>query len=173
MSVNLPPPKLPNWNVPTVRNLPQIPKVGCVSGNATTQVGKQMGSFPDIAALPHIKSLKKVITEQIGTLIEGKLPQLARLPLYEARQVRLVSELAEMVQKATEIADAISQEVTQTIEACNQKINDLNSAKDEILSFPASARSAMQEKAAARYDEYIAEIEAQIGRLSQSLGCLA
>lgn len=169
----LPSAKLPSWNLPSVRSLPTIPNVGCISGNPTTIVGDQMGSFPDIQALPHIKSLKKVINEQIGTLLEGKLPDLPRAVLFEARKARLTTELAQVVGKATAMASQIQADVNATINACNEKINDLNAAKDEILQLPEQARSAVQTKSLERYNEYADEINSQIDRLQSSLGCLA
>ena len=173
MSIQLPQAKLPSWNAPSVRSLPQIPTVGCVSGNATTQIGASMGSFPDIAALPQIKSLNKVITEQIGTLLEGKLPDAPRAALYQVRQARLVGELAQIVSTATQIAGQVQAEVSAAISGCNQKINDLNAAKDALLQIPEAARTAVQSKRIARYNDYANEVGAQIGRLEASLGCLA
>lgn len=173
MSVQLPTAKLPSWNVPGVRSLPSIPNVGCVSGNATTQIGGQMGSFPDIQALPHVKALNKIITEQIGTLTEGKLPDAPRSALYQIRQARLAVELAQIVEAAAQIASQIQAEVTEAINDCNAKIADLNAAKTELLQIPETARSAVQMKAIARYNDYASEVNAQIGRLQTSLGCLS
>ncbi len=172
MSNALPQIKLPSWSVPNVRGLPTIPTVGCVSGNATTQIGEQMGNFPDIQALPHVKALNKVITEQIGTLLEGKLPDAPRSILFEARKARLITELASIVNKATELANQIQTEINSSIAACNEKINDLNAAKNLILQVPVNARSVIQKKTLDRYNEYIGEINGQIGRLQTSLGCL-
>lgn len=173
MSVQLPQIKLPSWNVPPVRNLPTIPTVGCVSGNATTQIGQQMGNFPDIQALPHVKALNKIITEQIGTLLEGKLGDIPRAALYEIRKARLITELAQIVNQGTQLANQIQAEVNASIEAANAKINDLNAAKEELLQIPENARSVIQDKMISRYNEYIGEVNAQIGRLQQSLGCLS
>lgn len=164
--------KLPSFNTPTIRGLPSIPKVGCVSGKPTTLIGEQMGNLPDINALPHVKALKKVIEEQIGTLLEGKLPQIARSPLYEIRQARLVGELAEMVQKATELAGSVLAELDAAIDFANSKISDLNSAINEINETSAELRTAVQKKALDRYNEYIGEINEQIGRLEAAKGCL-
>lgn len=172
MSYQLPTIKSPSWNVPTVRNLPTIPTVGCVSGNATTQIGEQFGNFPDIQALPHVKALNKLITEQIGTLLEGKLPDVPRAALYEIRKARLITELANIVNTATQIAGQIQAEVNAVISALNEKINEINEAKDLLLQIPENARSAIQNKTIERYNEYIEEVNAQIGRLQTSLGCL-
>jgi hypothetical protein len=168
----IPAAKLPSWNVPTIRSLPTIPTVGCVTGNATTLIGSQMGNLPDAMALPHVKALDKIITEQIGTLIEGKLPDLLRAPLYQVRQLRLFSELAQIISTSAQLAAQIQAETNAVIEACNQKIDDLNAAKDAILQIPENARTVVQQKALDRYNEYAGEINAQIGRLQQSLGCL-
>lgn len=172
MSFQLPIIKSPSWNVPTARNLPTIPTVGCVSGNSTTQIGEQFGSFPDIQALPHVKALNKVITEQIGTLLEGKLPDVPRAAAYEVRKARLITELANIVNSATQIAGQIQVEVNATISALNEKIEEMNEAKNLLLQIPENARSAIQGKTIERYNEYIEEINAQIGRLQTSLGCL-
>lgn len=168
----LPPAKLPNWNLPNVRSIPSIPNVGCVSGNATTIVGEQLGSLPDISALPHIKALNKVITEQIGTLLEGKLGDVPRAIVYEVRRARLVTELASIVQQGTAIANQITAEVNAAVAFANTRIADLNASKSAILATPAHLRSAVQNKALDRYNEYIGEINGQIGRLQASLGCL-
>lgn len=172
MTNPLPQIKLPSFNVPNIRSLPNIPTVGCVSGNATTVIGEQFGNFPDIQALPHVKALNKVITEQIGTLLEGKLPDAPRAALYQARQARLVSELAQIVSAATELASQIQAEISSSIQACNQKVNELNAAKSLILQIPANLRSPIQKKALDRYNEYIGEVNSQIGRLQTALGCL-
>lgn len=168
----LPQAKLPSWNIPNVRSVPTIPHVGCVGGNATTIIGEQLGSLPDIAALPHIKALQKVITEQIGTLIEGKLPDIARSPLYQVRQLRLVQELSQIVSEATSIANQVQAEVNAGISFCNEKIADFNASKNAILQTPAELRSAIQKKTLDRLNEYTDEINGQIGRLQSSLGCL-
>lgn len=172
MTFQLPQVKTPSWNIPDVRNLPTIPTIGCVSGNATTQIGEQMGNFPDIQALPHIKALNKIITEQIGTLLEGKLPDVPRSVLYEVRKARLITELADIISKGAQLAGQIQAEINGAIAAANEKINDLNAAKDALLQIPENARSVIQDKMISRYNEYIGEINAQIGRLQQSLGCL-
>lgn len=168
----LPTAKLPSWNLPTVRSLPTIPNVGCVSGNATSFIGDQFGNFPDVQALPHIKALNKVITEQIGTLLEGKLGDIPRAALYEVRRARLVTELVNIVQQGATVASQIQSEVNANIAACNEKIADLNSAKNAILSIPEASRSALQQKTLDRMNTYIAEVNGQIGRLQTSLGCL-
>jgi len=172
MTLQLPQAKLPNWNVPSVRSVPTIPNVGCVSGNATTIVGQQFGNLPDLTALPQIKALQKVITEQIGTLVEGKLGQVPRAIVYEVRQARLVQELASIVQEAATIAGQVQAEVNAAISFANERIGDLNASKNAILATPANLRSAVQTKALGRYNEYIGEINGQIGRLQTSLGCL-
>lgn len=168
----LPTAKLPGFNVPTIRGLPNIPTVGCVSGNPTTLVGQQMGSLPDISALPHVKALKKVIEEQIGALVEGKLPQLPRSIVYEVRQLRLVAELAQIVAVSVQIAAQMTAEINAAIAAANQTINGINAAANEIEQLPEAARSAVQRKALDRYNDYAAEINAQIGRLNAAKGCL-
>lgn len=168
----LPAAKLPSWNVPTIRNLPTIPNVGCVSGNGTTLIGEQFGNFPDVQALPHIKALNKVITEQIGTLVEGKLGQIPRAIVYEIRQARLASELAEIVATAATVAGQIQGEINGAIAAANAKIGDLNASKNLILQTPANVRTAVQNKALGRLNEYIGEVNEQVGRLQTALGCL-
>lgn len=172
MSNTLPQAKLPSWNLPTVRSLPTIPNVGCVSGNATSMIGDQFGNFPDIQALPHIKALNKVITEQIGTLIEGKLGDIPRAAAYEIRRARLVTELIAIVQQGVTIASQIQSEANANIAACNTKIADLNSAKNAIVSIPEAARSALQRKTLDRLNVYIGEVNGQIGRLQTTLACL-
>ena len=170
--MTLPPAKLPSWIVPTIRNLPTIPNVGCVSGNGTTLIGEQFGNFPDVQALPHIKALNKVITEQIGTLIEGKLGDIPRAIVYEIRQARLAIEKAQIVAEAAAAASRIQSEINAAIEGANEKIGDLNASKNLILATPANMRTAIQTKALGRYNEYIGEVNDQIGRLETAMGCL-
>lgn len=172
MSFQLPPAKLPSFNVPTVRGLPTIPTVGTISGSATTIVGEQFGNLPDIQALPHVKALQKVITEQIGMLIEGKLPTIARAPLYDVRQLRLVAELAQIVAMAASVVAQVQAEIDAGIQAANAKIADINAAKNAILQTPANVRSTVQNKALGRYNEYIGEVNQQKSRLQTALGSL-
>jgi hypothetical protein len=145
----LPTAKLPSWNVPAVRSLPSIPNVGCVSGNATTQIGEQFGNFPDVQALPHIKAL-----------------------LFEARKARLITELTNIVSTATTIAGQVAGEINAAIDGCNEKISDLNAAKAAVMQTPENMRSLIQRKTLERYDEYIGEVNDQMGRLQTALACL-
>ena len=170
--MTLPAAKVPSWNVPQIRSLPTIPNVGCVSGNGTTLVGEQFGNFPDIQALPHIKALNKVITEQIGTLLEGKLGDVPRAIAYEIRRARLVTELQQIVSMATTIASQVQGEINGAIAGCNAKIADLNASKAAILQTPENMRTAIQQKTLSRLNEYIGELNEQVGRLETSLGCL-
>lgn len=168
----LPTAKLPSWTIPTVRGLPTIPNVGCVSGSATTQVGNQFGNLPDLNALPHVKALQKLITEQIGTLLEGQQITAIRAPLYAVRQARLVTEMASMISTATSIASQVTADINATISGCNAKIADLNAAKNAILATPVQLRSTVQTKALGCYNAYIGEVNGQIGKLQTTLGCL-
>ena len=165
--------KLPHIPLPVIRNLPQIPTVGCVSGNATTLIGEQMGNLPDISALPQIRALKKAILEQIGALIDGQLPDAVRPPKYAARAARLVSELSSIVSAMNAIAAGLQAEVNSGIEFANQKLSDINAAKAIILNIPAGARTTIQKKTLDRLNEYAVEINAQINRMETALGCMS
>ena len=63
-------------------------------------------------------------------------------------------------------------EINAAIEGANEKIGDLNASKNLILATPANMRTAIQTKALGRYNEYIGEVNDQIGRLETAMGCL-
>lgn len=173
MSVRVPAPKLPHVTLPTIRNLPTIPNVGCAGGDGTTYIGKQFGGLPDIATVLHIKALKKAMEEQIYALVQGELPVITRAPIYAARAAQLVEYVESLLNTLTATINNVTEEVEGSIDFANSKIAEINSAKNEILSLPESARSAAQRSLLSLYDEYIAEGNAQINRLESSIACIA
>lgn len=164
--------KLPHLTLPSVRDLPSLPHVGCVPGIPTMSVERQRGSDTDLAALQQIRVLKKSITEQIGTLIEGKLPDFPRAALYEVRQARLVIELAAAVAKGVEIAMQLTSDLNANIDFINSKIAVLNEGKDAYLSIPQHARTKLQQHKIDRNNEYIGELNGQKSKIQSVISCI-
>lgn len=168
----IPQPKPPHLNLPNIRSLPNIPFVGCSGGNATSYIGQQFSGLPDLKTVLHIKALKKSLEEQIYALIQGQLPVIPRAPVYAARAAQLTSEVAQLVSTMTTVISQIQGEINGAISAVNGKIGEVNAAKAAIQSIPVSARTATQQLAIQRYSEYAGELNAQVGRLQQTLSCL-
>lgn len=169
----IPPPRLPHLPLPNVRGLPNIPHVGCAGGSATTYLGEQFGNLPDLNAALHIKNLKKTLEEQIYALIQGQLPDPTRPPVYAARAAQLVNEVAELVQMLNQVIADATAEANAAINFINGKINDINAAKTAVLTIPAGARSAVQRLALQRYEEYLGELNSQVGRLQATIECIS
>lgn len=172
MTVSLPAPKLPSYPLPSIRSLPAIPHVGCAGGDGTAYFNNQFGGLPDLQALTHIRAAKKFLDEQIYALLQGKLNDLLRPPVYDARAVQLTAQLAEIVAKGNELIAAMTNEVNAAVSFINGKVAELNNAKAQILRIPEAARSHSQRLMLERYDEYVGELNAQAGRLQSTLTCL-
>lgn len=173
MSFQIPQPKLPQITLPTIRGLPTIPHVGCSGGQGTSYVGEQFGNAPDLNTVLHIRTLKKALDEQIYALLKGQLPFATRPPIYDARMVQLTSDVADLV---TELNDAIGKVTAETqaaITFVNQKVGEMNSAKNAILGLPESARSAAQTVMIERYDRYVSRLNAQANRLQSTIACVS
>jgi hypothetical protein len=169
----VPAPKLPHFPLPNVRGLPSIPHVGCAGGNGASYVGEQFGNLPDLHAALAMKKLKKALEEQIYALIQGQLPDATRPPVYAARAAQLVNEVAELVQTLNETIAIVTAEANASINFVNEKISDINAAKSAVLTIPAGARSAVQRLALQRYNEYLGELNSQVGRLQATIACIA
>ena len=169
----VPEPKLPHLPLPNVRGLPNIPHVGCAGGSATSYLGDQFGNLPDLHAALAMKNLKKALQEQIYALIQGELPDATRPPVYAARAAQLINEVADVVQLLNQTIANVTAEANAAINFVNGKINDVNAAKNAVLSIPAGARNVVQRLALQRYDEYLEELNTQVGRLQATIGCIA
>lgn len=167
-----PPPKLPHVNLPQIRALPHLPQVGCVAGTAGHYSDTTFGGLPDLQALQHVKSLKKSLEEQLFALLKGQLPDLPRKIAYAERYARLGQELAALVAAFNEILGEAQSETQAAIQYVNQQISDLNAAQADILRTPAAVRTKLERLKLQRYQEYTGELNAQLGRLNQTLGCL-
>src|SRR5436190_15367913 len=160
MPTTIPQARLPHLPLPAINNLPHIPQIGCGGGDANCYVGKQFGNLPDLHAILHLKAAQKWMQEQIYALVEGEAPQPARSPIYAARAADLVDQLADMTTTLTDAITSVVQEATAAIDGVNGKIAELNSVKNEVLSIPEQARSALQRAA-------LDEVNACIGELNQ------
>lgn len=169
----VPPPRLPHLPLPNVRGLPNIPHVGCAGGSATSYLGEQFGNLPDLHAALAMKNLKKALEEQIYALIQGQLPDAVRPPVYAARAAQLINEVAELVQTLNQVIAGVTAEANAAINFVNGKINDINAAKSAVVAIPAGARSAVQRLALQRYNEYLGELNSQVGRLEATIACIA
>jgi hypothetical protein len=168
-----PVPKLPHIQLPAIRPLPSIPFVNCIPATPEKLTGKQMGAQPDLSALAHIRSLKKNITEKLIILLEGKLPDLPRSIAYEANRVRLVAELAEIIQRGTQIAQQLTEDANGNIAEINDRIEILNEGVAAYTDIAEGARTTIQQKTIDRFGEYIDELNQQKGRWQSVLSCIA
>ena len=172
MTLQIPSPKTIHITSPSVRLPFQIPFIGCTGGSAKTFVGEQLGNIPDTQTLLHIKNLKKSLEEQIYALIKGQLPDIARPPVYAARAAQLVTEVASLVAALNSVISSAIAEINAAISFVNQKKTELENSLNEILAIPSEQLRASQELMQQRYQEYLGELNAQIGRLQSTLGCL-
>jgi hypothetical protein len=171
--MGLPKPTLPNVKTPRIRRIPSLPGgIGCAGGNPSSYVGNQFGNQPDVAALLHLKALKKLINDNIGTLIDGYLPTVLRKPKYVVRVVKLTKEVEKVVRQIADTVASAQAEYNAQLAYVNQVIGEVNSAAAEINTLPASARSQAQNHLLNRYNEYAADLNAQAGRIQQALRCL-
>lgn len=169
----VPAPRLPHLTLPTVRPIPTIPHVGCAGGSGTTYVGAQFGNLPDLHAALAIKKLKKALEEQIYALVQGQLPDLTRPPVYAARAAQLVNEVAELVQTLNQVVTGLIAEANAAINFVNGTINDINAAKAALETVPEGARNAVQRLMMQRYERYLGELNAQVGRLQSTITCIS
>jgi hypothetical protein len=169
----LPQPKLPQITTPTIRGLPTIPHVGCAGGHGTTYLGEQFGDLPDLNTILHIKTVKKALNEQIYALLKGELPFATRPPIYDARMVQLTSEVADLVVELNDAIGKVTDEANAAITFVNQKVGEMNAAKNLILAVPASARSTAQTVMLQRYQRYVGSLNAQANRLQSTIACVS
>lgn len=168
-----PQPKLPQFQLPSI-NLPiHIPKVGCPGADGRSYIGEQFGSLPDLYDALHTKHLKKVVNDQIHALLKGKLPTILRKPLYAAKALELISDVASFVSVLNQVIARAVAEYNATINFINQKKGELQQAISDIEGIPASARTATQKLAIERYNTYLGELDSQISKLQTSISCIA
>jgi phage-related tail protein len=165
-------PKLPSIALPAIGNLPSIPFVGCAGGDATAYFNSQFGGLPDFQAVLHIKAAKKFIEEQIYALVEGKLNDVLRPPVYDARAVLLGAQLLEIIATGTTLINNLKAVIDDNINFVNGRINEVNGLKNQISNIPAEARTRVQQVMLERYTRYAGELEAQAQRLNSTLACL-
>lgn len=170
--MRIPEAKLPNLNLPAIRNLPTIPHVGCAPGDPNSFVGEQFGNAPDLNSILSIRALIKSLEEQIYALIQGKLSDAMRPIPYDARAIQLTNEVAELVTAMTTIINGVVGSVNAAIEYANQQLTAVNQALSAIAAVPAAARSAVQKLLFERYSRYAQELNAQVGRMEASLACI-
>jgi hypothetical protein len=165
-------PKLPNLNLPAIRNLPMIPGIGCAGGNATSYLGAQFGGLPDLQAVLHIKALKKHYEDMMLTLIEGYVPAALRAPVWAMRVANYTTYVANLVAEANALITGVMAEINGSLAFINSKIGELNAAKTALTNIPADARSKVQTKMIQRYNRYLGELDAQSNRLQSTLTCI-
>lgn len=168
----IPEPKLPNLNLPAIRNLPAIPFVGTAPGDSNSFVGEQFGNAPDLNSVLHIRSLKKALEEQIYALIQGEATQPIRAPIYAARAAQLANEVTELLDALDTVVGQVTSSINATINYANQQLAAVNQAKAAITALPVQARSAVQKLMNDRYTRYAQELNAQIARHEQALASL-
>jgi hypothetical protein len=172
VNFQIPPPKTIHVAIPTIRLPIDIPFVGCTGGSAKTYVGKQLGNLPDLATMLHIRTILKALQEQIYALIQGELPDVLRAPVYAARAAQLIAQVASIISTINDVITRVLAEVNAAITFANQKIAELQTLANQFASIPESALTLAQQLMMQRYQEYTGELNAQIGRLQSTLGCL-
>lgn len=168
----IPAAKLPNLNLPAIRNLPTIPFVGCAPGDSSSFVGEQFGNAPDLNSILSIRALKKSLEEQIYALIQGQLPDPARPAPYAARAAQLANEITELLDAMNTVIGQVTGSVNAAIEYANEQLTAVNQAKAAIVAVPAASRSAVQKLMLDRYNRYATELNAQVARHQQTIACL-
>jgi len=169
----IPQAKLPSIPLPSIRNIPNIPGVGCAGGDGTSYLGEQFGNVPDVLAATHIRGLIKTCEDQIFALIKGELPDIPRAIAYAQKAAELAEYVTSLLSTLNESIGSIVGEAQASINFVNQKIQEVNSAKSQILAVPEAGRTAVQRLALSRYNEYAQELNAQIGRLQSTIGCIS
>jgi predicted nuclease with TOPRIM domain len=158
--------------VPDIRALPGLPFIGCISGDATTYVGTQMGGMPDLQALHIVRAAKKVIEEELKSRVVCKLPFATRPEALDVEIVRLTNEFAQIIETANEVIGRIQAEAEAAMQFINGKIDELNAAKAELLNIPEELRSKTERKMIERYEKYTGRLQSQITRMQANLDCI-
>lgn len=171
--INIPPPKLPDLQLPTIRLPIHIPKVGCPGADARSYIGEQFGSLPDLYDALHTKHLRKVINDQIFALIKGQFPTIFRKIFYIQKALELISDVAAIIAVLNQVIGQAIAEYNATISFINQKKGELNQAIADINGIAASARTATHKLALERYQEYLGELDRQVEKLTTSISCIA
>lgn len=170
--MSVPAPKLPHLPLPVIRSIPTIPGVGKPGSEAALLVRAQFGNLPDLEAVIGIKALKKAINEQIYALIQGKLPDAVRPPVYDARAILLTDYVVEIVATLNAVIGGFVTELTAAISSNAAKLAELTAAKADVDAKPPEARTKLEALKSARLTEYIAEGNAQLARLNTSLSSI-
>ena len=171
-SLQIPPPKLPSYGLPSIHLPIHIPFVGCAAGDGKTYVGKHFGNRPDFASMLHIKAIKKAMDEQVYALIEGQLPDFTRPPVYLARAIQIIAEVVEQIAKLNEIIGEALEEISAAVDFINQKKGELESNLNYLLSIPTEVQTEVQAVMVENYQFYLGDLNAQVGRLQSTIGCL-
>lgn len=165
-------PRVPTIQLPfSVPNI-SVPFIGCFSGDGKIYHKRKHGNRPDLLKLNHIKQFKKDLLDKIQTLIKGKLDNPARSVAFDAEIVRLTQEITDALDAFNETVSEITQEIQRDIATINNKVGELNSLRDELLTIPAEARSKVDQHMIERYNQYFGELDAQATRLQSTLACL-
>ncbi|MGA9774012.1 MAG: hypothetical protein WBV94_33585 [Blastocatellia bacterium] len=170
---SIPPPKPWHIPLPTIRLPIHIPQVGCPGADATSLVGEQFGSLPDLYDALHVKHLRKVINDQIYALLKGQLPTALRKVLYLQKAIELINYITSIIAVLNQVIGQAIAEYNAVIGFINQKKAELNAAIAAIHGIPAAAQTATHKLALQRYQEYLGELDKQIARLNTSISCIA
>lgn len=173
MLVKIPPPKLPEITLPTIRVPVHIPHVGCPGAEAQSYLGGQFGNLPDLYDALHTKHLRKVINDQIYALLKGQLPTVIRRNFYYQKTLELIQQVSEMISVLNQVIAQAIAEYNAVITFINKKKGELNASISAINGIPGSSRTAVQKLALQRYQEYLGELDLQISRLGTSISCIA
>lgn len=169
---SIPMPKLPHLPLPVIRSLPSIPGVGRPGAETTLLIGKQFGNLPDLEAILGIKHLRKLIDEHIYAYIQGKLPDVTRPPVYDARAILLANYVTEIVAKLNEVIGGFIADVTEAINSVTGKLDLMSGQRSDILALPEPARSKAERLLLSRLNQYIAEGNGQLSRLNAALSSI-
>lgn len=170
--VQIPEAKIPDIHLPTIRLPIHIPRVGCPGSDARSYIGEQFGSLPDLYDAIHIKHLRKLLNDQIYALLKGQLPTILRKPLYYAKAIDLIEHIAEIVAVLNQVISQAVAEYNATIGYINQVKGRLNALLEAVNAIPGNLQTAVNRLARQRYEEYLGELDRQIGKMGTSISCL-
>lgn len=165
-------PQVPAIQLPHLPALPGMPFLGCFPADGQTYVGKKWANRPDLRVLDHVRQLKKHLEEEIITHTIGKLDNPLRAAGFAEEIARLEVEIDEAIDTFYEVVGSVTGEINASLGFIGDRQEELNQARDELLSIPAGARSKVEQRLLERYDEYFGELEAQGQRLQSTLNCL-
>jgi hypothetical protein len=149
-----------------------VPFIGCFPGDGKSYVGKKWGNRPDLLKLNHLKQKKKELEEQIITQTIGKLDNPPRSIAFTAEIARITEDIATVVNGIMETIGEVTEELNAGIALINEKKNELEQVRGELLSIPADVRSKVEQHMIERYNEYFSELDMQAQRLQSTISCL-